>query len=882
MHLPPGQRLGPYEIVAPIGAGGMGEVYRGRDTRIDRTVAIKVLPAEFANDANLKLRFEREAKSISALNHPHICTLHDLGRENGIDYLVMEYCEGKTLATRIAEGALPLGQVFDYGIQIADALHKAHRQGIIHRDLKPSNIMLTKSGVKLLDFGLAKQHGEASPEAATARQMTEEGRILGTVQYMAPEVLVGKEADARSDIFAIGLVLYEMITGKPAFSGSSKASLIAAILEHEPKPIAELKPASPPALDRLIRACLAKDPDERIQTAHDATLQLKWIAEGVASAAPPSPLKRFRGWPSIVAAASVLLVVTAAIVVAALLFPRSRSAIRDTPSFRFEVPATAKHYRDAGGLRVSPDGKHFVGPAIGEDGVRRLFMRGPDDAEMKPIAGTDGLVFTKLPRFLFSPNGQTLYFPVENNIKALRLSSGSLLDLGQIDNEGDGWTVNAERMFLYEGGLTIQSIVLPGGKAVAVTKLDKARDEVRHQWPWFLPDGKQFLFLARSRAKSGEETSTIYLGTVGSEKRTPLLNASSRVDYVLPGYLLFARGNTLHVVPFDLKSSRITGAEVPLIDDLNAFAETGWAAFSVSGTVLTYRQRLDRARLAWFDRSGKELPGLKRAGSFWASALSPDGNRVAASVLSEATGTVDIWVYGLDRETTSRLTFDPGRQDGPVWIDGGRQIVYLHYTDEQNTEIRVMSADDPGAPRILVGGDGVRFPSQTSPSGDMLLYTERRDKRWEIWQVPLQGEPRPVPLVRAPFNVWGGSVSPSGKWLLYVSDESGRREIYARPYRRSGSRIQVTTAGAAWGIWSRDGKEILLGQGAAFFSVPVTERGERLDFGEPRHLFSRADWQLSGQHPDGRLLLELPVDDRNPPSIVITNWPALMKAKSGS
>jgi len=362
MHLPPGKRLGPYEIVAPIGAGGMGEVYRARDLRLDRTVAIKVLPAEFANDANLKLRFEREAKSISALNHPHICTLHDLGRENGIDYLVMEYCEGKTLAKRIAEGALPLGQVLDYGIQIADALHKAHRQGIIHRDLKPSNIMLTKSGVKLLDFGLAKQHSDASPEASTAQQVTEEGRILGTVQYMAPELLVGKKADARSDIFALGLVLYEMITGQPAFSGASKASLIAAILEHEPKPIAELKPASPPALDRLIRACLAKDPDERIQTAHDATLQLKWMAEGVVSHAPPSPLKRFRGWRSIAAAASVLLVVAAAIVVATLLFLRSRSAIRDTPSYRFEVPVTTKHYRDAGGLRVSPDGNTLSSP----------------------------------------------------------------------------------------------------------------------------------------------------------------------------------------------------------------------------------------------------------------------------------------------------------------------------------------------------------------------------------------------------------------------------------------------------------------------------------------------------------------------------------------
>jgi len=509
-------------------------------------------------------------------------------------------------------------------------------------------------------------------------------------------------------------------------------------------------------------------------------------------------------------------------------------------------------------------------------------MRGPDDAGVKPIAGTDGVILGKLPLALFSPNGQTLYFPVENNIKALRLSSGSLLDLGQINDEGPGWTVNAEGTFLYEGGLTIQSIVLPGGKPVAVTKLDKARDEVSHQWPWFLPDGKQFLFLARSRAKSGEETSTIYLATAGSEKRTPLLNATLNAVYAPPGYLLFARGRTLHAVPFDLKSGRITGAEVPLIDDLNVFADMGFAGFSVSDVVLTYRQRTDRTRLAWFDQSGKELPGLKRAGSFLASDLSPDGNRLAVSVVNEATGRSDIWVYGLDRETTSRVTFDPVSEDGPVWIDGSRQIAYQHYLDDQHSEIRVTSVDDPGAPKTVVGGDGARAPTWVSPSGDMLLYSELHDKRWEIWQVPLQGEPRPEPVVRAPFNVWDGSVSPSGKWLLYASDESGRGEIYARPYRRSGPRIQVTTTGAAVGIWSRDGKGILLRQGADFFSVPVTERGERLDFGEPHHLFSRADTWFRGQHPDGRLLLELPVDDRNPPNIVITNWPALMKAKSGS
>ena len=405
MTISPGTRLGPYEILAPIGAGGMGEVYRARDTRLDRTVAIKVLPAEFAEDAKFRIRFEREAKSISALNHPHICALYDIGP----DYLVMEHCEGETLAARISAGALPLERVVQYGMEIADALEKAHRQGIIHRDLKPSNVMLTKSGVKLLDFGLAKQHMESSPAEATVQRLTEEGRIVGTIQYMAPELLQGREADARSDIFALGLVLYEMTTGKPAFSGTSKASLMAAILEHEPAP---LKPTSPPALDRLIRACLAKDPDERIQSAHDVKLQLKAISE---SADVTAGLRRPRTLIFAGMAAIALLATVASFIIG-----RSQRAPSRQPLRHYAIPLPANApvaLREETSFAVSPDGNSVVYVAGTE--AHQLVLRSSDGFGARVLPGTEG---ARNP--FFSPDGEWIGFEAESFLKKVSLAGG--------------------------------------------------------------------------------------------------------------------------------------------------------------------------------------------------------------------------------------------------------------------------------------------------------------------------------------------------------------------------------------------------------------------------------------------------------------------------
>ena len=434
MKLASGVRLGPYEIVAPIGAGGMGEVYRARDTRLDRTVAIKILPSEFASDARLRARFEREAKTISALNHPHICALYDVGPE----YLVMEHCEGKTVAKRIAEGPLPLEQVLEYGMQMADALDKAHRQGIIHRDLKPSNVMVTKSGVKLLDFGLAKQHVESSPVEATAHQLTEEGKMLGTVQYMAPELLAGKEADARSDIFALGLVLYEMTTGKPAFSGANKASVMAAILEHEPEP---LKPTTPVALDRLIRSCLEKDPDKRWQNAADLTNELRWIAETRAEG-QTTKRQRWLPWAAVLAVALALGSIE---VWRWVWHPRSISRPERLSITLNDAPWPGLFSAEL--LALSPDGKQIVYSA-GEK--LQMHVRAIDRFETRPLPGID-----RAHTPFFSPDGKWIGFSTGRELRKVPLSGGAPATICEVkDIHGAVWTPDDTIVFANASVLT--------------------------------------------------------------------------------------------------------------------------------------------------------------------------------------------------------------------------------------------------------------------------------------------------------------------------------------------------------------------------------------------------------------------------------------------
>ena len=543
MPLAAGTRLGPYEILGPLGAGGMGEVYRALDTRLDRSVAIKILPEHLAAAPDIRARFEREAKAVSSLNHPNICTLHDVGHQGGVDFLVMELLEGETLAARIERGPLPPAELLKVAIQITDALVKAHRQGLVHRDLKPANVMVTKSGAKLLDFGLARPVGMGatpgglSQTPTLSRALTAEGTIVGTFQYMAPEQLEGAEADARSDLWALGLTLYEMATGQRAFGGRTQASLISSIMKDEPRPIAELQPISPPGLDRLIRQCLAKEPDERIQTAHDVKLQLEWIAEGGSQSGVPAPVaahRRRRERALQVTAGVATLVALAAITWIALHRPVPAEPIQ----FQFDPPSSVQSV-DA--PRVSPDGRYVAFNATDSTGVTRVWLRPLSPLEATPILGTEGTT-----RPFWSPDSRYLGFVAGGKLKKVQVSGGPPIVIADTPTGSDG-TWSAHDVILFDGRDSdpILRVAAGGGVAAPEMARDSSLGETAVAWPEFLPDGRQYLFLSIGKK------SVLKLGRLGSKTSRELFPCDSRVQYAAPGFLLFSRGGTLVAQPFD-------------------------------------------------------------------------------------------------------------------------------------------------------------------------------------------------------------------------------------------------------------------------------------------------------------------------------------------
>src|SRR2546426_797921 len=573
MSLEPSTRLGPYEIISSIGAGGMGEVYRARDTRLDRTVAIKILPEHLSSNPQLRERFDREAKAISSLSHPHICPLYDVGHQDGIDYLVMEHLEGETLAQRLKKGPLPPERALEYAIQIADALDTAHRRGVIHRDLKPGNIMLTKAGAKLLDFGLAKLGG-AHPAAAFSRlsalptedrsPLTAEGTIVGTLQYMAPEQLEGKETDARTDIFALGTVLYEMATGQRAFKGKSQASLIAAILTSEPPPISSLQPMTPPALDRLVKTCLAKDPDERWQSAHDLTHELRWIAEGGSQAGLPAPLRAIRtGRERIWIAASVLLGV--AVVLLGILYARAgkvgqevvRASIEFPPGSRFVFTSDV-----AGPPAISPDGRALVYGATDERGARRLWLQRLDTSDAHPLSGTED---AKYP--FWSPDSRSVTFFAGGELKRLEVSGGlpvAICSTG--DGRGGTWGDDGTILFSPEYRAGLFRVPASGGEPAPVTRLDEATHS-SHRWPQLLPDGSHFLYLGISHDRTKSENDALYWASLDGRENRMLMRSGANAIYA-SGNLLYVRDTNLVAQPFDPARGELRGEPVTVASNV--------------------------------------------------------------------------------------------------------------------------------------------------------------------------------------------------------------------------------------------------------------------------------------------------------------------------
>jgi eukaryotic-like serine/threonine-protein kinase len=900
MALAAGTLLGPYEILTLLGVGGMGEVYRARDTRLDRDVAIKILSAELSADTSRKQRFEREAKVISSLNHPNICVLYDVGNQNGTEYLVMECIEGETLAKRLERGELPTEQMLKIGTEIAGGLDKAHRSGVIHRDLKPGNIMLTKTGAKLLDFGLAKPAVSPSNAitmsgAASPTPVTEQGIIVGTFQYMSPEQVEGKELDGRSDIFSLGAVLYEMLTGQRAFQGKSQLSVASAILDKEPTPLTTVKPLTPPLLDHIIRRCLAKDPDERWQTARDLALELKWTAETVGQAEPLASTRQPRTrWRWLAVVAVVLLGFASAL--AAFLY-RGKAPLLAAP-VRFEIPVPAGSLN----FTLSPNGRQLAILAAGPDGRRLIWIRALDSLETRPLPGTENVYG---PHAFWSPDGRFVAFQLGNKLKRIDISGGppqTICDT-PVSVIGGAWNKDDIIIFGTDGNGIMQ--VSAGGGVPTFLTTTGGRNEI-HAFPSFLSDGRHFTYLR------APEDSGIYIGSLDarpeqqSSKRilaTSLMAVYASSSDSGSGRLLFMRDGTLLSQMFDERRLEPLGEPSPVVEQVGTFLLS--ASFSASANgVLAYRagkSAIALSGLRWYDRQGKVLGDAGEPGTYSYSdlALSPDVTRVAATRIdpkSSGAGQV-IWLLDLTRIVSARFTFDLSMDVAPAWSPDGSRVAYAAWRVGR-TGIYQKAANGAGQEQVLVcPTDDAKFPNHWSRDGRFLLYTQQDAKtNTDLWVLPLRGDGvpsgKPMPFANSEFREGQGQFSPDTHWIAYASDESGRVEVYVQPFPTppgGGSKTPVSREGGNQPRWRRDGKELFyLSLDGKLMAVDVTE-GSIFKAGSPKPLFQLPvtgvydDGNLQvfrwDTTPDGKRFLINTAKTSSEPLTMILNWTAELKQK---
>ena len=893
MALTSGTKLGPYEIQGLLGAGGMGEVYRALDTRLERTVAIKVLVSHLSSSPELKQRMEREARAISSLNHPHICQLYDLGSQDGTDFLVMEFLEGETLAQRLRKGALPLNETLKIGIAVADALAVAHRQGIVHRDLKPGNVMLTQGGAKLMDFGLAKPVGMqntamvsgSAPSftaAATLSGMsplsplTMAGSIVGTIQYMSPEQIEGKEADARSDIFAFGAVLYEMTTGNRPFQGKSQISLASSILEKDPEPISALKPMTPPALEHVVTTCLQKDPEERYQTAHDIKLELQWIAAGksslspgsAAAMAPPSRRNERLGWAAAVVAA-ILAGAAGAIflqhrpptapVVRSIIHPPEKTTLNLTGD-------------TAGPLVLSPDGAAIAFAATGADGKTMIWMRPMNSLEARIVAGTEGAMFP-----FWSPDSRSLGFFADMKLKTVELDGDSVQVICDAQ-AGRGGAWGPDGVIVYAPGVQtgLMRISPGGGTPVPVTRIDLA-EHTSHRWPFFLPDGKHFLYLALNHDPSKSSNDALYYASLDGRENRQLFHAQSNAIYA-GGNVLFARGGQLMAQLFDPAKGTLSGEAQGLAKGVISDPST-WhmdASANDSGVLVFDSGGSGDLQLVWLDRNGKDLGTVAdKLTGLQLARISPQGDRI---VMQIDAGMNDLWVLDLARRVRTRLTFGPVANIIPLWSPDGKWIAYTSKRGDRFALYRKAS-DGSGAEETLTTTDQPIFPSDWSSDGKYLLYWQRDAAgHGQVYVLPIEGDRKPKLIVP-----WGSfaNLSPNGRWLAYQSNESGVPEIYVVNFQGGQGKWQVSARGGTSPKWSRDGKVLYyLDPTNTLIAVPVVDAGSAPRFGAAQSLVS--NWAAPNVFydvsPDGKKILLPRVAQQVSQFVtVVTNFTAELK-----
>ena len=894
MPLGAGTRLGPYEIEAPLGAGGMGEVYKARDTRLDRAVAVKVLPAHLSGDPLLRQRLEREARAVSSLNHPHICMLHDVGCQDGIDYLVMELLEGETLAARLGRGALPLAQVLQYGIQISDALDKAHRQGIVHRDLKPGNVMLTATGVKLLDFGLAKAcmpivTGSSLTAASTRTlSITQHGTIVGTLQYMSPEQVEGRDVDARSDLFAFGAMLYEMLTGRRAFPGKNPVIVASAILEKESEPLSTLAPMTPPALDRAIRRCLAKDPEQRWQAARDLTLELKWIEEAGPQAGAPAVVQARRrierAWMAGVAA---LLLTTTALGV--LYY---RSVWKEPQVVRAFIPPPEKAgFRFVGGgnvgpMAVSPDGRKIAFSAQGADGIVSLFVRALDSSTAQQLSGTAGGAMP-----FWSPDSLSIGFYADGELKRIEATGGPVLTLCAVGIVARGGTWNREGVILFAPTPNgpLHTVRDNGGPSTPVTQLDAAHGETSHRWPQFLPDGKHFIFFVRLGALgTSNDGNGIRIGSLDGSPPTFLLRTQANALHA-SGDMLFLRGTTLMAQRFDPDRLALIGDAEPIAQQVLAEPASAVGVFAASETgVLAYQTggEVVGSQLFWRDRAGNQTGPLGDPADYQELSLSPDRQKVAVTVQNPRIDPPDIWIYEVTRGLWSRFTFDPSGDRWPIWSPDSTRIAFSS-NRKGYFDLYIRSYAGSGVEESILESDHDKLLTDWSSDGHYLLFETRGDPNTQsdVWALPLTGERKPFPVVRTSYREMEAVFSPDGRWIAYNSDESGRAEVYVTPFPGPGRKWQISTGGGILPRWPGTGSEILFdGAGDRIMATEVSNHGDTFEVGRTQPLFelrAQRRGNVFDVTPDGqRFLVNTPSEAQSSePMTLVVNWPAELKKR---
>ncbi len=909
MSLESGKRLGPYEVLAPLGAGGMGEVYRARDTRLERNVAIKVLPAHLAGDAQLKQRFEREARTVSSLNHPHICTLYDIGREGDTDFLVMEYLEGETLAKRLERGSLGGDELFRIAVEISDALDKAHRRGVVHRDLKPGNIMLTPAGAKVLDFGLAKttgpllpgssSSGKVSPAIGTegmtasptlSSPLTTAGSVVGTFQYMSPEQLEGREADARSDIFSFGAVLYEMATAKRAFPGKSRYSVASAILEKDPEPMNSVAPTAPRALERVVSRCLAKDPEDRWQTARDVTVELQWAAEHGSEAPVAAPAKVIAKTTPVskiawgVAGVSLL----AAIALAAAFFLRPSAAVHPIRSFISPPDKVAFAFDGLdGGPLLSPDGSRLAFPGVDASGREALWVRPLDSLSAQRLEGTEGATFP-----FWAPDSRQLGFFQEGKLKKIDVTGGPAVALCDLaDGRGGTWNTN-DVIVVSNGQLKggLLSIPAAGGTPTALPVREGTGSAFSNRWPSFLPDGKHYLYLSGDLTATGTPNLGIYVGELGSKEQTFLVQADSEAFYAPPGYLLYLRGTTLMAQPFDADSQKLKGEAFPVAEQVTSPQLFRLGYFTVSQTGLMIYQTgapASSGQFTWFDAEGKPGEVVSSPGVQLEPLLSSDGHRLAYLSAESGGKNTDVWILDLARGVRTRFTFGPALADSPVWSPDGSQIVYS-VVEKGKGDLYVKDSSGAGSAELLFQSDANKSPDDWSRDGRYILFTAldpQGKTKYDLWALPLFGDRKPFAVVQTAFEEPVGMFSPDTHWVAFESDESGNFEVYLSPFPGGGAKWQVSQGGGVQPIWNRDGKTLYyLAPGGRLMAVSVQEKGAAVEIGTPRQLFQTpmADADAFGRAytvtPDGkRFLVEKSGQVATFPLTLVTNWTAGLK-----